>query len=73
VTEAIDGHSLRFTKIEDHGRVAFEAYVAIYRNDGKNHIVLGSPTVDGLAKIWFSVAGVPLDREKAQRVRIIKA
>ncbi len=53
--------------------MAFEAYVAIYRNDGKNHIVLGSPSIDGLAEAWQRVSGQPFEREKAQRVRIIKA
>ena len=61
-----------FTKVKDHDRVAFEAYMAIYRNHG-DHVILASPTLDGLADIWDKNCDVPLDRAAAQKVFIISA
>jgi hypothetical protein len=70
--KAIGNSSLMFTKVYDHGRVAFEAYMAIYRNDG-DHLILAAPTLDALAESWEGVAGLPLNREQAQKVFIVSA
>jgi hypothetical protein len=65
-------NSLMFNRVKDHERVAFEAYMAIYRNHG-DHVILASPTIDGLSDIWDKNCDLPLNREIVQHVLIVNA
>lgn len=72
--DAIAGRvTLMFSDCRDHDRHAFEAYLAVWRNDG-NHVVIAAPTLDALAEAWDQIVdGIPLDRDAAQHVFIISA
>lgn len=70
--KSIGTTSLMFTKLTDNGRVAFEAYMAIYGNHG-DHVILASPTIDGLSDIWDRNCDLPLNRDAVQHVYIVTA
>lgn len=54
------------------GKKAFEAYCAVYDNDGAN-IVICAPTLDKLDTAWSKFCELPLNRDNAQHVWIVKA
>lgn len=63
----------QFKKMQDHGRIAFEGFMAVYRNGG-NHILLVAPSLDSLSDAWDKIVEIPpLVRESAQHVLIVKA
>lgn len=54
------------------GKKAFEAYVAIWPNDGKN-IAIATPTLKSLKDAYKQVTGHELIAEAAQHVWLVKA
>lgn len=62
--------STLFAKRSDHGRIAFECHMAIWRNHGE-HVVIAAPSLEALANAWLQVVGVPLNRAIAQEVVIV--
>jgi hypothetical protein len=53
------------------GKKAYEAYVAIYENCGKN-VMIGAPTLALLEEIWKGFSPQTLVIERAQHVWIVK-
>lgn len=54
------------------GKRAFEAYTAVWTNDGKN-VAISAPTLEALAEAWHSITGLVLDGTLAQATWIVKA
>jgi len=56
------------------GKRAFEAYVAIYANNGK-HMMIGAPTLEALKDAWLQVTESTTDLNPigAQHVWIVRA
>lgn len=53
------------------GKRAFEAYVAVYANDGA-HVVIAAPTLDALEVAYEKLTGQQLVKEKAQHCFIVQ-
>lgn len=54
------------------GKKAFEAWCAIYENDG-NNIAICAPTLDKLEEAWSKFSTGALNKAMAQHVWIVKA
>jgi hypothetical protein len=48
----------------------FDAYVAIWTNRGRGHVVIGAPTLTELADRWAQITNSDFTPDKAQHVFI---
>ena len=49
------------------GKTGYEAYIAVWRN-GSDEILIGSPTMKILKRVWEGVTDTLLNEERAQFV-----
>ncbi len=61
----------QFMATKYNGQIAFEAYIAVNGNGG-NHVILASPTLDKLEKVWTDFCVTGLEKERVQHVLIIR-
>lgn len=63
--------SRQFTKLAikvNTKATGYSAWVAIWTNRGRGHVVIGAPTLDDLAEHWERITHSDFDRSAAQRV-----
>lgn len=56
----------------DEPRVAFDMYVAVWRNTGMGECLIGAPTLEELDARWAQITGTPLDADRAQHVIVMQ-
>jgi hypothetical protein len=62
----------QFKEVNFEGRKAFEGFSAVLNADGV-HVALVAPSLDALDEVWQRFHVRPVDRDKAQKVYLVKA